>query len=468
MKSYHAVVIGSGPGGYPCAIRLGQLGLKVACIERDQPGGVCLNWGCIPSKALIHAAGEYARIRAGAAPGIAVGSVALDPGAMQDWKDGIVKRLGGGVRALLKGAGVDYLGGTARLVAADAVAVTSPDGTTERLAASKAVVLATGASPSELAALPRDGVRIIGAKEAVSLRQVPKRLLVVGGGAIGLELGTVYQKLGAELTVVEALPQLLTGLDPDCVRLVERRLTKSGARIFKQAFARSCAPLADGSLVVGLEQQDKSLTVTTDVVLVAIGMRPATGGLGLEALGIRLDERGFVVTDARGQTSMPGVYAVGDVSGPPLCAHKASKEGELVAEVIAGHDVSRHWRAIPSATFTDPEIAAVGLTAEQAAAQGMTVKVGRFPFAALGKAMAIGETEGFVKVVSDASSGRILGVHIVGPEASTMVSEAVLALQLAATAADVARAVHPHPTLGEALMEAAAHAIGRAIHVPNR
>jgi dihydrolipoamide dehydrogenase len=468
MKTYAALVIGGGPGGYPCAIRLAQLGLKTLCIEKDKPGGVCLNWGCIPSKALIYAAGQYERTKEGAAIGIKASGVELDPNAMQDWKDSIVGRLNSGVRGLLKANGADYLEGTATLTGRDSVSVEKKDGSKEQFKASKGVVIATGANTIELPTFKFDGKQVIGAKEAVSLREVPKRLLVIGGGVIGLELGTVYQKLGSELHVAEALPTLLGDTDADCVKVVERKLKKHGAKIYKKAFAKGVEKTKNGDLEVTIEQDGSPLKIVVDTVLVAVGMRPNSKGIGLEAAGVKTDDKGFIPIDKQGRTNVDGIYAIGDISGPPLLAHKATKEGEVVAEVIAGHKAEMDWVSIPGATFTDPEIASVGLTEAEAKAQGIEVRIGKFPFAALGKAMAVRETDGFVKVVADKQSKQVLGVHIVGPEASTIICEAALSLEMAAFLEDVMLTVHPHPTLGEAYMEAAAHALGQAVHVQNR
>ncbi len=468
MKTYDAIVIGGGPGGYPCAIRLGQLKQKTLCIEKETPGGICLNWGCIPSKALISAAHHYERAKDSAFMGIKASGVEIDPNALQDWKDGIVKRLTGGVRSLLKMNGAELLAGTATVVSPTEVEVKLADGTVERIQATKGIVLATGSSTIEIPTFKFDGKQVIGAREAVSLREIPKRLLVIGGGVIGLELGMVYQKLGSTLTVVEALPDLLTGIDPECTKVVERRILKRGGAIHKNAKALGYEKQADGSLAVRIDVAGQTQTLVADVVLVAVGMRPSSKGLGLEQVGVTVDARGFIPTDKQGRTNVPTIYAVGDVSGPPLLAHKASKEGEVVAEVIAGHKAEKDWVSIPGAVFTDPEIAVAGLTAEEALAKGLEVTIGKFPFAALGKAMAMAETEGFVKVVADKKTRQVLGVHIVGPEASTMISEGALALEMAAFLEDLASTVHPHPTLGEALMEASAHALGSAIHIANR
>jgi dihydrolipoamide dehydrogenase len=467
MKTYDAIVIGAGPGGYPCGIRLGQLKQKTLVIEKDQPGGVCLNWGCIPSKALISAAGLYEKAKHGAAMGVKA-TVEVDPEAMQNWKDGIVKKLTGGVRQLLKANGAEMVSGEATITGARTVSVKLADGTTETYEATKGIVIATGATTIELPTFKFDPPHVIGAKEAVSLRQIPRRLVVIGGGIIGLELGMVYQKLGAQLTVVEALPQILTGIDPECAKVVERRILKQGGTIHIGAKALGYEKQPDGSLLVKIEVAGKEQTIACDTVLVAVGMRPTGKALGLDKVGVHVDPRGFIPTDKQGRTNIPTIFAIGDVSGPPLLAHKATKEGEVVAEVIAGHTTEKDWVTIPGAVFTDPEIATAGMTADEAKAKGIEVVIGKFPFAALGKAMAMNETEGFVKIVADKKTKQILGVHIVGPEASNIISEAALGLEMAAFLEDMSLTIHPHPTLGESLMEAAAAAMGHAIHVVNR
>ena len=469
MKTYDAIVIGSGPGGYPCAIRLAQLKQKTLCIEKSEPGGVCLNWGCIPSKALIGAAHLYEKSRHSAATmGIKISGVEHDPEATQNWKDGIVKKLTTGVRGLLKGNGAELMQGEATITGPNTVSVKLPNGETETITATKGIVIATGSTTIELPAFKFDGQQIIGAKEAVSLRHVPKRLCVIGGGVIGMELGMVYQTFGSELTVLEALPQILTGIDKDCAQLVERKVKKRGGKVLVNAKAMSYEKQADGSLAVKVDVNGATETVICDVLLVAVGMRPHSKNIGLEAAGVTVDKRGFIPTDKECRTNVPSIFAIGDVSGPPMLAHKATKEGEVAAEVIAGHKAEKDWVTIPGAVFTDPELASAGLTAEEAQAKGIEVVVGKFPFAALGKAMAILETEGFVKVVADKKTKQVLGVHIAGPEASTMISEAALGIEMAAFLEDFAMTIHPHPTLGEAMMEASAHAMGAAIHILNR
>lgn len=468
-KTYDAIVIGGGPAGYPCAIRLGQLKQKVLVIEKGELGGVCLNWGCIPSKALIAAAHLMDKMAHASEIGIMGASAKpnVDAVKLQEWKSGIVKKLTTGVRGLLKANGSEFLAGTATVTGPNAVKVQKSEGGDETIEA-KAIVIATGSSTIEIPTFKFDGKQVIGAKEAVSLDKVPKRLLVIGGGVIGLELGGVYQHFGSELTVVEMTPTLLPGTDPDCVAVVERAFTKRGAKIFKNTKALGYERNKDGSLAVKIEQDGKQQSIECDVVLVAVGMRPNGKGLGLEQVGVRVDERGFVPTDSQGRTNVKSIYAIGDVSGAPLLAHKAMKEGEVVAEVIAGHKSAKDWVTIPGAIFTDPEIASAGMTAEQAKEKGFEVKIGKMPFAASGRAMAVRETDGFVKTIIDAKSHQLLGVHIVGPSASDLISEGALALEMAAFAEDMALTIHPHPTLGESVMISAAHSLGQAIDILNK
>ncbi|NLE88298.1 MAG: dihydrolipoyl dehydrogenase [Myxococcales bacterium] len=465
---FDAIVLGGGPGGYVCAIRLAQLGVKTACVEEEEYGGVCLNWGCIPSKALIANAHFYSKAQSIGAHGIQVDGLSVDAEKMQNWKDGIVKKLTGGVRGLLKANGAEIVEGRGRVVARNAVEVRTKDGGTRRLTASKGIVVATGSATIQVPGFEFDGKQIIGAREAVSLRQIPKRLVVIGGGVIGLELGMVYQAFGAQLTVVELTPNLLPGIDPDCVKVVERNIVKHGGKVLKNTRAESYEKRADGTVLVKIVQDGKTDSLECDQVLVAVGMKPRSRDIGLEELGVQIDQRGFVMTNDLCQTNVEGIYAIGDVSGPPMLAHKASKEGEVAAEVIAGKRAAKDWITVPGIVFTHPEIATVGLTEEQAKQEGLTVKTGRFPFSALGRAMSIAETDGFVKVVTDTSSGRIVGIHIVGPSASDLISEAALAMEMVATAEDMAATIHPHPTLGEALMEASAASLGHAIHIANR
>ena len=468
QKTYDAIVIGGGPGGYVCSIRLGQLKQKVLCVEMDEVGGVCLNWGCVPSKAVIATSHTFDKVKAGPTFGLFVDNPRIDANKMQDWKDGIVKKLTAGVRGLFKGNGVELVYGEAKVTGPRTVQVRTREGQVETFEATKGLVIATGSSTIEIPSFKFDGRTIVGAKQAVSLREIPRRLLVIGGGIIGLELGGAYQRLGSELTVVEALPHLLNGVDADVAAVVEKAMVKHGAKMIKGAKALGHETQKDGSVAVRLDLGDgKTDTVVTDMVLVAVGMRPNGAGIGLEEIGVQV-ERGFVPTDAQGRTNVAGVYAIGDCSSVPMLAHKASKEGEVVAEVIAGHKAAKDWVGIPAAIFTDPEIATVGLGEQQARDKGLDVRVGKFPFSALGRAMAVNETDGFIKVVADKKTHELLGVHIVGPSATDLISEGALALEMHAFLEDVGLTMHPHPTLGEGLMEASLHGLGQAIHVLNR
>jgi dihydrolipoamide dehydrogenase len=468
IEAFEAVVLGGGPGGYVCAIRLAQLGIRTACVETEHVGGVCLNWGCIPSKALISNAHLYTKAMHSADQGLTFTDVGINVDAMQNWKDGIVNKLITGVRGLFKSNGVTLIEGYGKLTAANRIEVSTTAGNGKVIEASKAIIVATGSSTIQVPGFEFDGQQVIGAREAVSLRRIPENLVVIGGGVIGLELGMVYQALGSKLTVVELTNNLLPGLDLDAVRLVERRILSRGGKVFKGTRAEGYTRTAEGRLSVKVNTAGNIEEIDCDTILVAVGMRPRSRGIGLEELGVNIDDRGFVCTDEKCRTNVSGVYAIGDVSGAPLLAHKASKEGEVCAEVIAGKAAAKDWVTIPGIVFTDPEIASAGLTEEQAKQQGLEVRVGKFPFAALGRAMSLGETEGFCKIVSDTSTRRVLGVHICGPNASDLISEAALALEMGATAEDVALTIHPHPTLGEAMMEASAAALGRAIHMVNR
>lgn len=466
-KTYDVVVIGGGPGGYGCAIRLGQLKQKVLCVEKEEVGGVCLNWGCVPSKAIIATSHTFEKVKHGATFGLLADNPRIDANKLQDWKEGIVKKLTGGIRGLFRGNGVELLYGEAKVTGPRSVTVRTREGQVETVEATKALVVATGSSTIEIPAFRFDGQKIIGAKESVSLREIPRRLLVIGGGIIGMELGGAYQRLGSELTVVEALPNVLNGVDADVAGVVERAYVKHGAKIIKGAKALGYEHQGDGSVAVRIDVGGKVETLVTDVVLVAVGMRPNGAGLGLEEIGVKV-ERGFVPTDPSGATNVPGIYAIGDCSSVPMLAHKATKEGEVVAEVIAGHKAAKDWVAIPAAIFTDPEIATAGLGEEQAKQRGIEVRIGKFPFAALGRAMAVSETDGFIKVVADKASHELLGVHIVGPNATDLISEGVLALEMHAFLEDIGLSMHPHPTLGEGLMEASMNGLGHAIHILNR
>ncbi len=579
-QRFDAVVIGAGPGGYPAAIRLGQLGVKTAIVEREYMGGVCLNVGCIPSKAVIHAAKTFEKIGHADALGITVGKPTLDMAKLQSWKGGVVTKLTSGVRTLLKGNKVEIFDGNARLgkPGPDGHRITIETSKGPQTIIAKNVVLATGSRPFEIPGFKTDQQRILDSTGALALAQVPGRMVVIGGGYIGLELGMVYAKFGTKVTVVEALPSILASMDKDCTQVVARKLKKMGVEVMLKAKAKSWEDKGDravltveldggqaatidtdvilvsvgrrpnsedlgladagvaidkrgyvvaddqlrtnvagiyalGDLIGGAmlahkatkegevvarklkkmgvevmlnakaksweDKGDRAVltieldggqaaTIDTDVILVSVGRRPNSEDLGLDAAGVALDKRGYVIADDHLRTNGGGIFAIGDLIGGMMLAHKATKEGEVVAEIIAGHKAAMDVRTIPAVVFTDPEIASAGLTDEEAKAKGHEVKVGKFPFAALGRALSVNDTEGFAKVVIDAKTEEILGVHIVGNGASDLISEAALAIEMGAVAQDLNLTIHPHPTLSEAVREAAAAALGEAIHIINR
>lgn len=464
--TYDAIVIGGGPGGYVAAIRLGQLGLRTLCVEKEYLGGVCLNWGCIPTKALISTAKLADQVRHAQDMGVITDNVRVDVPAMQRFKASVVGKLTGGVANLLKSNGVDVLMGEARLTSATTVQV-STENDRNIIEASKGIIIATGASTVALPGFEPDGERILTAREAVELQEAPERLLILGGGVIGMEIGMLYQKLGTHVTVVELTDRILPTVEPEAAKVVTDAFTKRGGKIV--ASARATHSEVEGhEVVVSVERDGERERLTTDKVLVAVGFRPNSRGFGLEELGVQLDSRGHIITDEYTRTNLPTLYAIGDVSGPPYLAHKASKEGEIAAEVMAGKPAARDWQAMPAAFFTDPEVAVSGMTEQEARDQRYGVRVGRFSFGASGRALALRETDGFVKVVADAETDRVLGVTVVGPEASDLISEATATIEFAGSAEDLGLIVHPHPTLPENLMEAAKNVHGEAIHIVNR
>jgi dihydrolipoamide dehydrogenase len=471
-QRFDAVVIGAGPGGYPAAIRLGQLKVKTCIIEREYMGGVCLNVGCIPSKAVIHAAKMFDKMGHADELGIGItGKPTIDMGKLQAWKGGVVGKLTGGVRTLLKGNGVEIVDGTARLEkpGPDGHRITVQTKGGPQTIIAKNVVLATGSRPIEIPGFKIDQKRIIDSTGALALDHVPARMIVIGGGYIGLELGMVYAKFGSKVTVVEALPRVLATMDKDCVAVVERKLRKMGVEVLANTKAKSWEDKGDRAVLTVELEGGKTATIDADKILLSVGRRPNTENLGLDAVGVAVDKRGYVIADDRLRTNVPGIYAIGDVIGGMMLAHKATHEGEVVAEVIAGHNAAMDVRTIPAVVFTDPEIATTGLTEDEAKAKGHAqLKVGKFPFAALGRALSVNDTDGFVKVVADAKTGELLGLHIVGNGAGDLISEGALAIEMGAVADDLRLTIHPHPTLSEAIMEAAAAALGEAVHVMNR
>lgn len=468
-NKYDAVVIGAGPGGYVCAIRLGQLGLKTAIIEKDAVGGVCLNVGCIPSKALIYAASQFYKAKNEFDHiGIKVSGVECDTEKLFAWKDSVVKKLTQGVGGLLKGAGVDVIKGEARLKDRQTIVVKESGG--EREIATSHTVLATGSRNVALPILPINGKNILTSTEALSLKRLPKRLVVIGGGFIGVEIGVAYAKLGVEVHVVEALDQILPNIDRDLVSIAEKKMRKLGMQLHTGARAnglKETDPMKHETLHLEITKGDKQETLAAEAILVAVGRRPNSENLGLESVGVKLDPKGNVITDNRGRTSVPGVYAIGDVNGAPQLAHRASMDGLLVAATIHGETGFRDYKTVPWAVFCDPEIAVCGLSEKEAQEKGIKFRVGKFPFVASGRALSTNETDGFIKVLVAEENESILGVHIVGPEASNLIAEAALAIEMGACAEDVVRTIHTHPTLPEAFPEAIEAAFGHAIHIGN-
>jgi dihydrolipoamide dehydrogenase len=460
--SFDVIVIGSGPGGYVCAIRAAQLGLKVACVEkRATLGGTCLNIGCIPSKALLQSSENYSGvIHAFAGHGIVVEGVKLDLARMQARKAEVVDANVRGVEFLFKKNKITWLKGEGRILGPGRVAV---DGTEHT---AKHIVIATGSESAPLPGVAVDERRIVTSTGALELDQVPGHLVVIGGGVIGLELGSVWRRLGAQVTVIEFLDRLIPGNDGEVARQFERILSKQGFRLRLSTKVTGARVGNDGvTLSVEPAKGGAAEEMTADVVLLAIGRRAYTEGLGLAGAGVALDERGRVKTDGHFATSVPGIYAIGDVIAGPMLAHKAEDEGVALAEQLAGKAGHVNYEAIPAVVYTWPEVAGVGRTEEQLKAAGIDYRVGKFPFTANGRARAMGLTEGFVKILADRATDRILGCHIIGPEAGTLIAEIVTAIEFGASSEDVARICHAHPSLNEAVKEAALAVDGRAIHI---
>ncbi len=462
---FDLVVIGGGPGGYVAAIRAAQLGKKVACIDKRGPlGGTCLNVGCIPSKALLDSSELYHQAKNSySRHGIKIAKVELDLPAMLDRKNKVVSQLTGGISGLFKKNGVTGYAGTAKVTAPGKVAVKLNDGKAVDLEAA-AILLATGSEPMPLPSLPFDGKNIVSSTEALDFNPVPKNLIVVGAGYIGLELGSVWARLGSEVTVLEFLPRILPLTDTEIANLVKKSLEKQGLSFHLETKVVG-ADVKGGQITVKTETKDGPKTFTGDKVLVCVGRRPVTEGLGLEELGVKMD-KGKVLVNDKFQTNVAGIYAVGDLIEGPMLAHKASEEGVAFAEMLCGQHAHVNYDAIPSVIYMWPEVASVGKTEEQLKAEGREYRIGKFPFMASARAKSLDETEGMVKVLADAQTDRLLGVHIFGPRASDMIAEAVTTIEFVGSAEDIARIVHAHPTLSEALGEAARAAyFGKAIHV---
>ncbi len=464
-----AVVIGAGPGGYHAAIRLGQLGKTVICVDRDEVGGVCLNWGCIPTKALLHVGEVIRHIDHAEAIGLKVPKASVDRAGVEKFKNEVVSANVGGVKTLFKANNVQFMYGEASFVSPNEIALKGKDGSSERIRAAN-VVIATGSAPIDVKAWPRDGKRIINSDDAVAIKQIPKTMLVIGGGVIGLEFATVYTRMGAQVLVVEALPQILTGSDIEISKTLGRILKKQGVEIMLDTKVAALETTAKGvkATIAGAGTGGKDETREFEMALVAVGRRPVTDALNLAAAGLAVDEKGFLAVDARMRTKVSHIYAIGDVTGQPLLAHRAMKQGVVAAEVIGG-DTSAAFDpvAIPNCVYTDPEVATVGLSEEEAKAKGYEVRIGKFPLAASGRARTMNESDGIIKLVGDAKTDLLLGMHIVAPQAESLIGEGVIALEMGATLEDIGLSIHPHPTLTEGIMDAAEAAHGKAIHIVN-
>ncbi|MDQ6767912.1 MAG: dihydrolipoyl dehydrogenase [Candidatus Eremiobacteraeota bacterium] len=460
---YDVIVIGGGPGGYSAAIRLGQLGKHVLCVEQERLGGVCLNWGCMPTKALLHIGEVINAAREVKDMGIDFPEPKINLASLNKWKSKMVDDLVNGIGTLFKANKVESVSGTAELVDATSVRVKKNSGSAETLSA-KDVIVATGSEPVSLPGFDRNGRTILNSNDSVSLADLPKSILILGAGVIGLEFATIYKRLGADVTVVELADRALGDTDLEISTLMLRLLKKQGINIHLKTKASSAT--VKGGKVSAVLEGEINETRDYDKVLVAVGRRARTSGIGLEKIGAKL-ERGYVAVDAQRRTNVPHLYAVGDCAGPPLLAHKAMREGVVAAEVIAGQASAYDPMAVPNCVYTDPQLATAGLSEEQAKAAGYDVTLGRFRLAALGRARTVGISDGMVKIVGDKKTDFVLGVHIISPTAESMIAEAVLAIEMGATVEDIGLTIHPHPTFSESIMEAAELMHGRAIHVVN-
>ncbi len=460
-KEVDVLVIGAGPGGYVAAIRAAQLGKKVTLVEKENVGGTCLNVGCIPSKALISAAERYEQMQNDPGMGIVAENVKVDFAKVQEWKQGIVAKLTGGVESLLKGNKVEVISGEAIFLGPNEVRV-NREYESERLKFEHCIV-ATGSKPTELKAFPFGG-RILSSTEVLNLSELPKSMVVIGGGYIGVELSQMFAKFGTEVTLLEAESQILPTFERQLAQLVQKNMKKLKINVVRNAMAQSVEQNED-SVTVTYTVKDKEEQVTADYLLVTVGRKPNTEDLGLDIAGVKVDEKGLIVVDDQCRTSNERIFAIGDIVAGPALAHKASYEGKVAAEVIAGQASAVDYKVIPSVVFSDPEVATVGLTEAEAKEKGYEVAAGKFPYAANGRALSLNSTDGFVKVVANKENGVILGAQIIGSEASNLIAELALAIEMGATLEDVALTIHAHPTLGEMTMEAADVALGLPIHM---
>ena len=465
MPDCDVVVIGGGPGGYVAAIRAAQLGLNTVCVEMDKTlGGTCVNVGCIPSKALLSSSEhyEFARLHA-AEHGVKLGEIGLDLPTMMKRKDTVVGQNTKGIEFLFRKNKITWAKGRGTLKKGNVVDVSSDDGKTESWKA-RHVIIATGSVPIELPFLKFDEKRVLSNVGALTIESVPKHLVVIGGGVIGLELGSVWRRLGAKVTVVEPLPTILPGNDEEIIREADKVFRKQGLDL-RVGTKVTGAQLEKTSVLINIEKDGKQETLTADHVLVSVGRKPSLLGIDAEAIGLKLGKRGEILVDAQLRTNIPNVYAIGDAVGGKLLAHKAEEEGVIAAEVIAGHNVHMDHKSMPSVVYTWPEIASVGLAEHEVKASGRKYKTGKFPFSANGRARTAGDTTGFIKFIADAETDELLGAHMIGPNVSELIQEAVLAFEYRGSSEDIGITVHSHPTLGEAVKEAALGVLGRPIHI---
>jgi dihydrolipoamide dehydrogenase len=461
--AYDVLILGGGPGGYTAAIRAAQLGLRTAIIERERLGGICLNWGCVPTKALLRNAEIFHMMQSAAEWGITAENVKIDFPKVIKRSRGIADRISKGVEFLMKKNKIDTISGTGRLLSADTIEVRS-EGKETTTVKGHHIIVATGARPRPIPGVTIDRKRIITSTEAMSLPEQPGSIVIIGAGAIGIEFASFYNSIGTKVTVVEMMPSILPIEDKELTKALEKSMQKQGVQFLTESRVEN-AVAGETNVIVSVQNASGTQELTADVTLVAIGVQGNVENIGLESLGTRV-ERGHIVVDKNYHTSVPGIYAIGDVIGPPWLAHVASAEAVICVEGIAGKNPPPlDYSTIPGCTYCQPQLASVGFTEEVAIAEGYEVKVGRFPFRPLGKALAIGETEGMVKLIFDAKYGELLGAHILGSDATEMIAELVLAKRLEATGQDIYRTIHAHPTLSEAVMEAAAAAYGEAINI---
>ncbi len=465
-NKFDIIIIGAGPGGYVAAIKAGQAGKKVACIDKAELGGICLNWGCIPTKAFLKSAELFSSIKHAADYGLSVTGAKADLGAIIDRSRKVSSTMTGGIEFLFKKNGVTHFVGTAKIIASNLVEVTNAKGEKSQLQTEK-VIVSTGASPISLPFAPIDGKNIISYRQALELREQPKKMLVIGAGAIGVEFSYFFNAIGTEIHLVEMADQLLPVEDADSAKVLAREFKKQGINVYLKSKTKAVEIIKDGKIKVTIENdKGKEVALEVDRVLSAVGMRSNTSGIGLEQAGVKLDQRGSIIVNKYQQTSNPNIYAIGDCAGKQMLAHKASAEGEVAIAHIAGQETHGiDYNQIPGCTYCQPQVAGVGLTEAKAKEAGFEVRIGKFPFLASGKAHGVGQPEGMVKLIFDAKTEAIIGAHIIGYDATEMIAELGLAIKLEATWQEIAHTIHAHPTLSEATMEAAMDSVGKAIHI---